>query len=77
MFTSREESSTSFSGIIDALSVVEVYPDTFYVASSPEDYRRLVRAALDGELDGVVSVGRSGIYLNRLLINPPGDQYTV
>jgi hypothetical protein len=57
--------------ILESLSISDEPYNQAYRTSSQEDYRRLVQEALNGHLDGVVSVGRSGIYLNELLITPP------
>ena len=62
-----------FSEILERLTVRNDQFDTFYEASSREDYQTLVDAALAGKLDGIVSVGRSGIYLNKCLIHPPSE----
>ena len=62
-----------FSELFERLSVRNDEFDTFYETRSREDYQTLVDAALAGKLDGIVSVGRSGIYLNKCLIHPPTD----
>jgi hypothetical protein len=62
-----------FSELLERLSVRNDEFDTFYETRSREDYQTLVDAALAGKLDGIVSVGRSGIYLNKCLIHPPTD----
>jgi hypothetical protein len=59
--------------ILESLSISDEPYNQLYRTSSQEDYRRLVQEALNGRLDGVVSVGRSGIYLNELLIAPPSN----
>ena len=63
-----------FSDLLERLTVRNDQFDTFYEASTREDYQTLVDAALAGKLDGIVSVGRSGIYLNKCPIHPPSDQ---
>jgi hypothetical protein len=62
-----------FSDMLERLTVRNDQFDTFYEASSREDYQTLVDAALAGKLDGIVSVGRSGIYLNKCAIHPPTE----
>ena len=62
-----------FSELFERLSVRNDEFDTFYETRSREDYQTLVDAALAGKLDGIVSVGRSGIYLNKCLIHPPTE----
>jgi hypothetical protein len=73
MLTRTSQNSPDLKTILESLSITEDSSNQFYQTSSPEDYRLLVREALNGRLDGVVSVGRSGIYLNELLITPPAD----
>ena len=63
-----------FSELLERLTVRNDQFDTFYEASTREDYQTLVDAALAGKLDGIISVGRSGIYLNKCLIHPPTDE---
>ena len=62
-----------FSELLERLSVRNDQFYTFYETQTREDYQTLVDAALAGKLDGIVSVGRSGIYLNKCLIHPPTD----
>ena len=62
-----------FSELLERLSVRNDQFDTFYETPTREDYKTLVDAALAGKLEGIVSVGRSGIYLNKCLIHPPTD----
>jgi hypothetical protein len=73
MQTNTANSSASLNGILEKLSVREDRYETLYETVSYEDYTTLLRAALNGKLDGIVSVGRSGIYLNNQLISPPRD----
>ena len=63
-----------FSELLERLTVRNDQFDTFYEASTREDYQALVDAALAGKLDGIISVGRSGIYLNKCLIHPPSEE---
>ena len=69
----RTTETKALNEILESLSISEESYNLAYRTSSPEDYRLLVREALNGRLDGIVSVGRSGIYLNELLITPPAD----
>jgi hypothetical protein len=62
-----------FSELLERLTVRNDQFDTFYETQTREDYQALVDAALAGKLDGIVSVGRSGIYLNKCLIHPPTE----
>ena len=73
MLTRTAQSSPALSQILERLSISEEPYYQSYKTSSPEDYKLLVEEALNGRLDGVVSVGRSGIYFNKLLITPPTD----
>jgi hypothetical protein len=59
--------------ILEQLSISEEPYYQSYRTSSREDYMLLVEHALNGRLDDVVSVGRSGIYFNQVLITPPAD----
>ena len=62
-----------FSELLERLTVRNDQFDTFYEASTRDDYQILVEAALAGKLDGIVSIGRSGIYLNKCPIHPPAE----
>ena len=73
MLTGVKKAKASIEGIIGRLSVKQDQFNTFYETPTREDYFTLVDAALDGRLDGVVSVGRSGVYFNECLINPPAE----
>ena len=73
MLTRTTQTDSTLNEILEGLSISEELNHQSYRTSSPEDYKLLVREALNGRLDGVVSVGRSGIYLNELLITPPAD----
>ncbi|HJS50524.1 MAG TPA: hypothetical protein VJ781_01370 [Pyrinomonadaceae bacterium] len=73
MLTRTTQTNPALNEILESLSMCEEPYFQAYRTSSPEDYRLLVEEALKGRLDGVVSVGRSGIYFNKLLITPPTD----
>ena len=73
MLTGAKKARVSIEGIIDRLSVKNDQFNTFYETPTREEYFTLVDAALDGRLDGLVSVGRSGVYLNEYLIHPPAE----
>jgi hypothetical protein len=65
--------NASLEGLLEKLTIENERNETSYVTPNREDYFELLNAALNGKLDGVVSVGRSGIYLNKCLIHPPAD----
>ena len=73
MLTRTTQTSPTLNQILERLSITEGSYYQSYRTASPEDYKLLLEEALKGRLDGVVSVGRSGIYLNELLITPPAD----
>jgi len=73
MQTAAKLKDAHFSDLFERLSVKNDRFDTSYETSSREDYLKLIDAALAGKLDGLVSVGRSGVYLNNCLIHPPTD----
>ena len=73
MLTNTNNEEGSLNGILEKLAVKEEPFEVSYVTPTREDYLELLDAALNGRLDGVVSVGRSGIYLNKCLIHPPAD----
>jgi hypothetical protein len=59
--------------ILDSLSVKEEPYDTVYLTRSREDYDKLLDAALNGSLEGVIAVGHTAIYRNKLKVNPPTE----
>jgi len=59
--------------ILDSLMVKENSYDVFYQTRSREDYDRLLHAALDGSLEGDISVGHTAIYRNQLRVTPPSE----
>ena len=63
-----------FAELLERLTVRNDQFDMFYEASTRADYQTLVDAALAGKLDGIITVGRSGIYLNKCLIHPPSEE---
>lgn len=73
MLTGAKKAKSSVDGIIGRLSVKNDQFNTFYETPTREEYFALVDAALEGRLDGVVSVGRSGVYFNECLIHPPAE----
>jgi len=74
LFAARTtQSRAAVNRILEHLSISEEPYYQSYRTSSTEDYKFLVEEALKGQLDGMVSVGRSGIYFNELLIAPPTD----
>lgn len=70
---SNLQSNPSVKDIVANLRLTEDRFDASYQTPNDEQYRILIDAALSGKLDGVVSIGRSGIYMNKLRINPPSD----
>jgi hypothetical protein len=73
MLDNTNKPDRTLNEILDSLSVEGEPYDTFYQTRSREDYDRLLSAALDGNLDGVISVGHTAIYRNKLRVNPPSD----
>ncbi len=73
MLTGTKVDNTSLNGLLDKLAVRDEFFEISYETPTREDYMALVDAALKGKLEGVVSVGRSGIYLNKRLIHPPAE----
>ena len=63
-----------FGDLLESLTVRNDQFATFYETRTREDYHALLDAALAGKLEGIVSVGRSGIYLNKCLIHPPTEE---
>lgn len=59
--------------ILESLSVKEEPYDTFYQTRSREDYDMLLEAALNGNLEGVIAVGHTAIYRDKLRVNPPSE----
>jgi hypothetical protein len=70
----RTQSGPQLDQILKSLSISEEPFFQSYRTSSLEDYKVLVEQALNGQLEGIVTVGRSGIYLNDALISPPADE---
>ena len=73
MLDNRNKSNRTLNEILESLMVREETYDTFYQTRSREDYDRLLGAALAGTLEGVISVGHSAIYRNKLRVNPPSE----
>jgi hypothetical protein len=59
--------------ILESLSVKEEPYDTFYQTRSREDYDKLLDAALSGDLEGIIAVGHTAIYRDKLRVNPPSE----
>jgi hypothetical protein len=65
----------SLDGILESLSIKEEPHGSFYQTRSREDYEKLLHAALSGEIqDDQISVGRSGIYINKIRVSPPSEE---
>lgn len=73
MLNASNKTNRTLSEILDSLSVKEETYDTFYQTLSREDYDRLLDAALAGDLEGVISVGHSAIYRDKLRVTPPSE----
>ena len=71
MFESAIKSEKSLNEIIESLSITEDAYDTFYQTRSREDYNRLLDAALRGNLEGLIAVGHTAIYRDKLRVAPP------
>lgn len=59
--------------ILESLLVKEEPYDTFYQTRSREDYDRLLDAALSGDLEGLILVGHTAIYRDKMRVNPPTE----
>ena len=74
MLENGNNSDRSLSGILSSLSIKEEADGSYYQTRNREDYEMLLRAALAGKIpEEHLSVGRSGIYLNKLRVNPPSE----
>ena len=71
MLDNSNKSNKTLNEIIESLMVKEEPYDTIYQTRSREDYDRLLDAALNGNLEGLISVGHSAIYRNKLRVTPP------
>ena len=77
MVENSNSSDRSLHGILKSLSFTEEPHGAFYQTRSREDYETLLRAALSGEIkDEHLSVGRSGIYLNKFRVNPTAESFS-
>ena len=73
MLNHNGKSERNLNEILESLSVNEGIYDTFYQTRSREDYDTLLDAALNGNLEGLISVGHTAIYHNNFKITPPTD----
>ncbi len=73
MLTRTTNDNVALTGLLEKLAIKDERFEVSYETQTRADYVELLNAALSGKLDGVVSVGRSGIYLNKCLIHPPAD----
>ena len=73
MFESAIKSEKSLNEIIESLSITEDAYDAFYQTRSREDYNRLLDAALRGNLEGLIAVGHTAIYRDKLRVSPPAE----
>jgi ATP-dependent DNA ligase len=73
MLDNSNKSNRTLDEILESLSVKEETYDTFYQTRSREDYDLLLNAALNGNLEGVISVGHSAIYRDKIRVSPPSE----
>jgi hypothetical protein len=73
MLRNANQKERTLNDIIESLSVKEEPYDTFYQTRSREDYDMLLDAALNGTLEGVITVGHTAIYRDKLRVNPPSE----
>jgi len=73
MLHNAKKPERTLNEILESLSVKEEPYDTFYQTRSREDYDMLLDAALNGSLEGVISVGHAAIYRDKLRVNPPSE----
>jgi len=73
MLDSANKPERTLNEILESLSVKEEPYDTVYQTRSREDYDKLLDAALNGNLEGVIAVGHTAIYRNKLKVNPPAE----
>jgi len=73
MLDSTNKPERTLNEILESLLVKEEPYDTVYQTRSREDYDKLLDAALNGNLEGVIAVGHTAIYRNKLKVNPPSE----
>ena len=73
MLNNSNKPERTLNEILESLSVKEEAYDTFYQTRSREDYDKLLDAALNGSLEGVISVGHTAIYRDKLRVTPPTE----
>ncbi len=73
MLHNSNKPERTLNDILESLSVKEEPYDTFYQTRSREDYDMLLEAALNGNLEGVIAVGHTAIYRDKLRVNPPSE----
>jgi hypothetical protein len=73
MLRNANKRERTLNDILESLSVKEEPYDTFYQTRSREDYDMLLDAALNGTLEGVITVGHTAIYRDKLRVNPPSE----
>lgn len=71
MLDNTNKAERTLNEILESLSVREEPYDTFYQTRNREDYDMLLDAALNGDLEGLIAVGHTAIYRNKLRVNPP------
>jgi hypothetical protein len=73
MLDSANKPERTLNEILESLSVKEEPYDTVYETRTREDYDKLLDAALNGNLEGVIAVGHTAIYRNKLKVSPPAE----
>ena len=73
MLNNEKKSERTLNEIVESLKVKDESYDTFYETRSREDYDKLLDAALNGNLEGVIAVGHTAIYRNKLKVTPPAE----
>ena len=71
MLDNAKKPERTLNEILESLRVKDEAYDTFYETRSREDYDTLLDAALNGNLEGVIAVGHTAIYRNKLRVTPP------
>ncbi len=73
MLDNSNKPERTLNDILESLMVKEDPYDPFYQTLSREDYDTLLDAALKGNLEGVIAVGHTAIYRDKLRVNPPRE----
>ena len=73
MLANSHKSERTLNEILESLLVKEEAYDTFYQTRSREDYDKLLDAALNGDLEGVIAIGHTAIYRDKFRVTPPTE----